>query len=171
MISMRFRLELISTLRISAVVVAGAMIGGCGIGGDGIELNGGVFDALGVSDKSGGSSNKEPRVAERAGLVLPPTMGRLPTPGASQTEEQASLGGQAWPVSPEQKRLAANQQKEAEHAAWCQKELQRKKINRDLSVTEGPLGPCSPSALTAIGINPNETLRQAQGAGPAGQPK
>ncbi len=152
------------------VLAATVSVAGCGALGDGVSLNGGVFDALGLSDK-GNSAPREPKVQERAGLVLPPTMGQLPKPGAGQEQEQVLTSQQAWPVSPEQRRVAVEQQKEAEHTAYCYKVLQHKKLNRDLSVTEGPLGPCSPSALNAIGIDPNQTLKQAQGAGRSGLPK
>lgn len=151
------------------VVIGMLAMGGCA--GDGISLNGGVFDALGVSDKGDKSDLAEPRVPERAGLILPPRLEQLPQPGASAAEQQTQIAQQAWPVAPEQRRVAALQQKEAEHAAYCEKELQRKKLNRDLSVTEGPLGNCNQSALSAIGINPNSTLKQAQGAGPSGLPR
>lgn len=150
-----------------AIVTLPLLVGGCGVLGDGVSLNGGLFDALGVSDRSTDGRSGEPKVPERAGLVPPPRYGQLPPPGS---------GGQAqndaqWPVSPEQRRVAAAQQKEVEHAAYCQKELERKKLHRDLSITEGPLGPCSPSALKAIGINPSKSLQDAQKPESANLPK
>ena len=150
-----------------AIVVVPLVLAGCGVLGDGVSLNGGIFDALGVSDKAADKNVGEPKVPERAGLVAPPRYGQLPPPGSSDQPQSDPQ----WPVGPEQKRVAAAQAKEAEHAAYCAKELQRKKLSRDLSITEGPLGPCDPSALRAIGMDPNKSLTDAQKTQPGGLPK
>lgn len=149
-----------SFVSFSSLLAASIVLGGC-VGSDGVELSGGVFDALGVSSK-GEQTAAIPKVPERPGLVLPPNLRALPTPGTGQAQQQELVTSGIWPVSPEARRSAAEQQKEAEHAAYCQKELQRKKLNNDLSVTEGPLGNCAPSLLTAIGVDPNKSLQQAQ---------
>lgn len=143
----------------AAALAVTTLLAGCA--SDGIELNGGIFDALGVSSK-GEETAAIPKVPERAGLVLPPDMRRLPPPGSGQAYQQEVASSAAWPVGPEARRVAEDRQKEAEHAAFCQKELQRKKLNNDLSVTEGPLGNCSPSLLTAIGQDPNKAIQKAQ---------
>jgi hypothetical protein len=164
-----------SIATLSSLLAASFALGGC-VGSDGIELSGGVFDALGVSTK-GEQTAAIPKVPERPGLVLPPNLRSLPTPGAGQAQQQELVTSGVWPVSPEVRRSAAEQQKEAEHIAFCKKELERKKLNNDLSYTDGPLGNCAPSVLTAIGVDPNKSLQQAQQnaqqapADPARQPR
>ena len=55
---------------------------------DGIDLNGKVFDWMGVSPAAMEASRREPKMAERAPLVLPPDANRLPEPGSeAQTAE------------------------------------------------------------------------------------
>lgn len=159
-------------IRMGVVLAVALALSGCGgFLGDGVSLQGGVFDALGVSDKNQSEAPKEPKVVERAGLVLPPRLQNLPQPGEGETQTAALVSQQAWPVTPESRRAEADRQKVAEHEAFCRRELERKKLNRDLSVTEGPLGNCNPSLLTAIGVDPNKTLQNAQNSSPGGLPK
>jgi len=109
---------------------------------DGVELNGKVFDFLGISPAALEASRREPKLAERAPLVMPPDAKRLPDPGAT-----ASIGEQAnWPVDPEQKKLAAAQERERLHLAYCRGDIQWKE--RALNSKDGsgtnlsPYGPC-----------------------------
>ena len=65
---------------VGALCVA-ALLSGCG--SDGIELNGKLFDAMGVSSKSATAQKIDPIVPERTGLVLPPS-NQLPVPGGKR---------------------------------------------------------------------------------------
>jgi len=123
---------------------------------DGIELNGKVFDFLGISPAALEASRREPKLAERAPLVMPPDAKRLPDPGST-----ASIGEQAnWPVDPEQKKLAAAQERERLHLAYCRGDIQWKE--RALNSKDGsgpnlsPYGPC-PSIFGGLtnGVNKN----------------
>ncbi len=49
--------------------------GGCGA--DDIQFNGGLFDMVGLSDEAKSKTpHGDPKMAERAPLVVPPTIGR-----------------------------------------------------------------------------------------------
>jgi len=118
-------------------------IAGCGT--DDIQFNGGLFDAVGLNDtkKSG-----DPKLAERAPLVVPPSLDRLPAPGeAPQPAQIADIKD-----ADEQKKLSQADM-EAKQAEYC-------KVNYDQAIAhgdeasaanaEGPMGPCRKSVLTAI---------------------
>ncbi len=104
--------------KIGAVIVVtaglGSALSGCA-GFDGVELQGGLFDAMGVS----GSANrkaKEPKVAQRSGLIIPPSTQALPSPGSGQI---ASQGNQSWPNSPEQAKIAKIAYKKQQLSKYC----------------------------------------------------
>ena len=123
---------------------------------DGVELNGKVFDLLGVSPAALEASRKEPKLAERAPLVMPPDAKRLPDPASA-----VPAGDQAnWPTDPEQRKLAAAQERERLHLAYCRGDIQWKE--RALNSKDGsganlsPYGPC-PSVFGGVvgGVNKN----------------
>ena len=90
---------------------------GCG-GIDGIELNGKLFDAVGLSADS--FKKTEPKAEARAPLVLPPDGTRLPEPGSIQQPAPTNLAaGTAWPMDPEQKKLADAEAKKKAHEELC----------------------------------------------------
>ena len=136
-----------------SAVLAGAMsaamlAGGCGMGGiDGVEMNGGVFEALGLAD-NGPKREKEPKVAARPGLVLPPDETRLPAPG---DKSQIATGStEAWPVDPETNKERANAALEQRHKEYCDKALQHARLNNDNGPVIGPKGNCRPGLLGSI---------------------
>jgi hypothetical protein len=140
----------------AAAAGTAAAIALCGCA-DGVELNGKVFDLLGVSPAALEASRREPKLAERAPLVMPPNPNRLPDPGS----EQSAAGDQAnWPADPEQKKLAAAQERERLHLAYCRGDMQWKERalkSKDGSGTNlSPYGPC-PSILGGVtsGVNKN----------------
>ena len=54
--------------------------GGCSM--DDVQFNGGLFDMAGLSDSAKAKlKSGDPQVAERAPLVVPPSLQRLPQPG------------------------------------------------------------------------------------------
>jgi len=144
------RLKLLVAALGSAATLA---LSGCA---DGVELNGKVFDFLGISPAALEASRREPKLAERAPLVMPPDAKRLPDP-----QSTASVGEQTnWPVDPEQKKLAAAQERERLHLAYCRGDIQWKE--RALNSKDGsgtnlsPYGPC-PSIFGGLtnGVNKN----------------
>lgn len=82
----------------ASVVVCSASLGGCG-GLDGVELNGKIFDALGVGGDPF-AKRPEPKTQARAPLVLPPDASKLPEPGSQPTAGAPIVTGavdSAWP--------------------------------------------------------------------------
>lgn len=126
--------------RLLAVGVVAVTLAGCD---GGVELNGKLFDALGVSDAAQKASKTEPKLRERAGLVMPPNTERLPEPGTGATGEP-DFSGQI--ADPEKRRALAAAEKARLHKAYCSGELTWKERvgDRDGSAKANvsPYGPC-----------------------------
>ena len=82
-----------------AAVVA-MMLAGCSGADSGVELNGKIFDAVGLTGV--GKKSAEPNLAERAPLVPPPRTDALPAPGSATID----AGHMAWPDDPDKRRAA-----------------------------------------------------------------
>ena len=76
-------------------------LAGCSGADSGVELNGKIFDVVGMG--AGSKSRSEPKLAERAPLVPPPNVAALPAPDSVQ----ASTGHMAWPNDPDRQRSAS----------------------------------------------------------------
>lgn len=93
-------------------IASGAAIALAGCGG--IELEGKVFDAVGLSSKS--NTRAEPKLTERAPLIVPPSTAQLPQPGSNPT--QVAAADASFPTNPEEiearkkKELAAKRKEE-----------------------------------------------------------
>lgn len=119
---------------------------------DDVSLNGGVFDAVGLSDSARAKSRSgDPELAERAPLVLPPNLERLPQPGepgaeVAQEDKLAAL------KDPDVEKQKSKEELAKEQAAYCREHYEIPKSRGDDSAdsAEGPLGPCRPSVLNAI---------------------
>lgn len=147
---------MIDSNRLRSLIAASALglaaaVGGCSAGD--VELNGAVFDYLGVGSKSGGSNNA--KVPERQGLVLPPNLERLPEPGSGALAAQQ---GETMPVDPEQKRVANATQAEAKHRDYCERAMQKARIMKDLSPVNGPLGRCDKSIFDQVNLESPVTM-------------
>ncbi len=128
----------------ASALLAALALSGCGF--DGVELNGAVFDYLGVSSAAQADRGKEPQLPPRAGVVLPPQLDRLPEPGSTDTA--AAPPGEAWPVDPEQAKVAAAEQLARQHEAYCRDALWRARVQGQSDVEiRGPKGICNPSIL------------------------
>jgi hypothetical protein len=127
------------SLTVCAAATVGAMLtlGACM---DGIQLEGKLFDMMGVSGSALDARKRDPKMADRAPLVVPPDTKRLPEPGSGKTADTdlASL------KDPEQKKLADAKERERLHLAYCRGEIQWKE--RAFEVEKGahrsPYGPC-----------------------------
>ncbi len=122
-------------------------LGVAGCGADDIQFNGGIFDAVGLSD-SARANKGETKVAERPGLVVPPSLDRLPTPGeaAPPSDQLATL------KDPDAQKKLSHAEQERQQAEYCKVHYEDAKVRGDDTVAnaEGPLGPCRPSVLSAI---------------------
>ena len=142
MVEHRHRLTNIATaLSIATLVV----FGGCS---DGVDMNGKVFDWMGISPAAQAVKKTEPKLAERTPLVLPPPGYLLPPPGSGKAE--AAL---VWPDDPDQRKLADAKERERLHQAYCSGEIQWKEQalatgrgraagGRGPSEPVSPYGPC-----------------------------
>lgn len=142
-------------VRVAAIAMALAA-GGCG-GIDGVDLNGGVFDYLGVSTAS--QNRSEPKLAARSGIVVPPDPDRLPVPGS---EVAAEAGQVLWPSDPDEKRKLAAADRDRRHTEFCEKALIQAKMKGDQTPVKGPNGPCTQSILSST---VNNVVPQDQAAG------
>lgn len=132
--------------RVAAALALSALLSGCG-GVDGVELNGAVFDYLGVSGSSQAKKG-EPRVAARSGLVLPPDLEKLPEPGSAEAGAQPQ---EAWPVDADQKRVADTAALDRKHDEFCRDALWKAKVRGATEeLIQGPKGPCNPSVFRSL---------------------
>jgi hypothetical protein len=138
----------LTPLMTAAVLAAGAATSGCGIGGiDGVELNGGVFDMLGVSASS--QKRVEPKVAARPGIVLPPVADRLPQPAP-----EPAVAAQEWPDDDDGRRAREVADLDRRQAEFCQQAKARAKTqSKEAEPIEGPKGPCTESVLRLLNTN------------------
>lgn len=121
-------------------------LGGCG-GFDGVQLNGKVFDAMGIGGE--GQKSGEPKLAQRTGLVVPPSTEALPAPGSRPDVEAPDV---AALQDPDKNAAVSQAEMQRQQAEYCKKNyeeaMQRGDSNADLAT--GPLGPCRGSVLSAI---------------------
>lgn len=103
---------------LALALLSAAWLGGCA--GDGIELNGKLFDAMGVSSKAMAAKKIDPVVPERTGLVIPPSS-TLPAPVDGTTAVAAVPQEQAWPLDPNQQLASARAEQERLAREKCEK--------------------------------------------------
>jgi hypothetical protein len=133
---------MISRSKIGAMALLSAFalsLGGCA---DGVELNGKIFDALGVSESASKAAARESNVPVRAGIVLPPDANRLPEPGSGSAEPDVA----AQLNDPDRKRVMAAAERERLHKAHCTGEANWKdRVNKKpgSEVPTSPFGPCT----------------------------
>lgn len=93
-------------LKLAGVLACVGFLGGCG----GVEFQGKVFDYMGVS---GDRQKADPHMAERAPLMVPPNLAKLPEPTQSTSVAAAR---QDWPENPEMVRKRNDDDKKAQQA-------------------------------------------------------
>jgi hypothetical protein len=128
---------------IAALVAAGTFVSACS--GTDVELKGGVFDLMGISGSSN-SKSAEPKLAERQGLVVPPSTASLPKPGEVQTPVVAS-NGEAFPVNPEDAKKADLANVVEQHKAFCEQARRRVEAGLTPIMENSPWGSCQESVL------------------------
>jgi hypothetical protein len=130
---------------LAAAIVAGTALSGCGI--DDVQLNGKLFDAMGVNDTS--SVKKEATVRERSPLVVPPGLDKLPEPGS---QEAAQANGIAEIKDYDATRQNSKADLERQQAAYCKVHYEQARAmgDNEANSAAGPLGPCRSSILTSF---------------------
>jgi hypothetical protein len=134
------------SIRMAVAFVAAFAAGGCSM--DDVDLNGGVFDALGVGANQPKSA--EPQLAARTPLVVPPSTASLPAPGVAP--ESTATDVTVALDDPDRKILVSEAQKQKQQEEFCRKNYDPARAAGDASAdsVEGPLGPCRPSVLSAV---------------------
>lgn len=115
---------------------------------DGLQLEGKVFDWMGVSGSALDANKRDPKMADRAPLVVPPNVSRLPEPGSGKASDTDLTALK----DPEQNKLAAAKERERLHLAYCRGEMQwkEKALNpNDAGANRSPYGPC-PGLFTGM---------------------
>lgn len=128
-------------------VVAGLLpvfLAGCSA--DDVQLNGKVFDALGVNTAS---VHKTPNLKARSGIVLPPDLSSLPEPGSGKAQAPALADIQDH----DEKRVVSQADLERQQAEFCQKHYEDARVHgdQDRTLVEGPLGRCQKSIMSLVG--------------------
>jgi hypothetical protein len=121
-------------------------ISGCGY--DGVQLNGKIFDVVGLSGNN--APQGEPKMAVRQPLVMPPETetAALPQPGSGRAG-QPTL---AEIEDPDRKAKVSQSDLERQQAAYCKVHYEDAIARGDSSAdaASGPLGSCHPSILTGV---------------------
>jgi hypothetical protein len=109
-------------------------------GCDSVALEGKIFDWMGVSSSALDEKTTDPKMADRAPLVVPPKLTRLPEPGSGKPDD-ADL---AAVKDPEHKKVASAKERDRLHKAYCSGEIQwkDKALDPNFSGPRSPYGPC-----------------------------
>ena len=129
------------------VLAACLTLGIAGCGTDDIQFNGGIFDAVGLSD-AGKTRGGDPKLAERAPLVVPPSLDRLPPPGEAPHPAQI-----ADIKDPDAQQKLSQAELQAKQDEYCKVNYERALAHGDEATAinaTGPMGPCRKSVLTAV---------------------
>lgn len=120
------------------------LLAGCSA--DDVQLNGKVFDALGVNTAS---VQKTPNLKARSGIVLPPDLASLPEPGSGKAQAPALADIQDY----DEKRAVSQADLERQQKEYCDKhyELAKARGDQDAALAEGPLGRCQKSIMSLVG--------------------
>jgi len=138
-------MSLNSVQKIGLTIVLSLFMAGCG-GFDGVQLNGKVFDAMGLNGSSGPKG--DPKMAVRQPLVVPPGLDALPPPGSGKVEQPTLAEIQ----DPDKKVKVSQADLERQQAEYCKKNYDEAQFRGDSSAdsASGPLGSCHPSIFNAV---------------------
>lgn len=131
----------------ACAVALSTVLAGCGSGD--VELNGKIFDAMGVSAATQKKSG-DPQLASRNGLVMPPSTGSLPEPGSGRAPEaDADI---AFINDPDRKKAIDKSDLARRQAEYCKVNYEQPKLRGDSAADNavGPAGPCRASILTSL---------------------
>lgn len=133
--------------RIALLVAVPFAVSLAGCSGDDVELNGKIFDAVGLN--SGSAKSAEPKLAARAPLVMPPNPDRVPEPGVPPEVAASEV---ATLKDPDKVAKTSRVELERQQAEYCKVHYEQAKArgDNDADQASGPLGPCRGSVLSAI---------------------
>jgi hypothetical protein len=119
-------------------------VSGCGY--DGVQLNGKIFEVVGLSGNA--APQGEPKMRVRQPLVMPPETGALPQPG-SGSADQPSL---AEIQDPDRQKRLSQADLQRQQDEYCKVHYEEPLSRGDASAdaASGPLGSCHPSILTGV---------------------
>lgn len=117
---------------LTAAIALCGLLAGCG---DGVEVNSKLFDALNIG---GSGATREPQMAERVGLVIPPPMPSLPEPGSGRSVTDA-VNAQL-PRDPEAVAVQTEEAKKKKQAEACRDARMHKDQVAEAKVCPGLLG-------------------------------
>lgn len=130
---------------ITAAVLFSVVAAGCGV--DDVQLNGKIFDAIGMNS-TGSVSKGDPKVAQRQPLVIPPSAEVLPQPGSGPTDGTALAAIQ----DPDQKANLSKAELQRQQEAFCRVNYTDALARGDETahLAEGPMGRCEGSIFKAV---------------------
>lgn len=137
---------------LGGLVVIGALAGLTGCGGvDGVELNGKLFEAVGMTGSLGGKK-VEPKTEARAPLVLPPPSQSLTEPGSLAASAPIPQANQAWPNDPDKGKASKDEAIKQAQAAHCKDgNWKEKALGDEAKAANGPAGSCTGNIFSIIG--------------------
>ena len=139
--------------KLLGVLALGLALGAGGCSMDEVQFNGGLFDAVGLSDSARSkSSGGDPKMAERAPLVVPPTLDSLPAPAEGEPPAAAQIAGIQ---DPDVTKQASQEELKRQQAEYCKVNYEQAMARGDETTAlnaAGPLGPCRPSVLNSISV-------------------
>jgi hypothetical protein len=132
-------------LAAAVIALATLALGGC----DSVALEGKLFDWAGISGSALDEKRADPKMADRAPLVVPPSVTRLPEPGSGKS------GGDAVAAlnDPELKKAAAAKERDKLHQAYCRGDIKWKDKAFDAEyggASRSPYGPCGLFSLNNL---------------------
>lgn len=134
--------------RASCAVLLPLTLLAAGCSADDIQFEGKIFDAVGLNSPTQRAA--EPKMKERAPLVVPPSLERLPEPGQSADSLSQDL---AAINDPDRTAKQSRADLERQQAEYCKEhyELAKARGDANADLARGPLGECRKSILTSIG--------------------
>ena len=133
------------TALLAALALALPGLAGCSM--DDVQLNGKVFDAMGMNT-TGSVKKDDPKMAAREPLVVPPGLDSLPPPGSGK-EAQPTL---AEIQDPDRNQKVSKAELEKQQAEYCKVHYDQARAQGDdnADLATGPLGPCQQSIFSAV---------------------
>jgi hypothetical protein len=133
------------TALLAALALALPGLAGCSM--DDVQLNGKVFDAMGMNT-TGSVKKGDPKMAAREPLVVPPGLDSLPPPGSGK-EAQPTL---AEIQDPDRNQKVSKAELEKQQAEYCKVHYDQARAQGDnnADLATGPLGPCQQSIFSAV---------------------